>query len=64
VQLFGHPSLKKQLLESQLQVALVVLQPLENFEQGLHLMLVLLNEIVHLHLEGLLCVSSCASSGD
>jgi len=42
----------------------MVLQPLENFVQGLHSMLVRLNGIVHLHLEGLLYVSSCASSGD
>jgi hypothetical protein len=31
---------------------------------ALRLVLVLLNEIIHLLLEGLLCVSSCASSGD
>jgi hypothetical protein len=48
-----------------------VLQSLEgpvvqvlHFEQELHLMPEPLNEIVHLHLEGLLYVSSCASSGN
>jgi hypothetical protein len=35
-----------------------------HFALELRLALVQLNEIVHQHLEDLLCVSSCASSGD
>jgi hypothetical protein len=41
-----------------------VLKLLENFVQVQRLVLELLNGIAHLLLEGLLYVSSCASSGD
>jgi hypothetical protein len=64
VRLCEHPSSTKRLLVLQLLEAPMVLTPLVNFVQELRSEPVLLSGKVHRLLEGLLYVSSCASSGD